>query len=138
MQRRFVLLGARLPSRHDDEFVGLVRAVLLAKLGKAVGWRYQQFWPAVHHVHDAEKPSLWLFIEALRHYGRLGEIERQDAKGRWAEKMSKWESGRTSGDAAYAEEHRFDGAMRQAFPELVAFIPEAEREYFNEDDPPPF
>lgn len=138
LQRRFASQGARLPSRHDDQFVGIVRSVFLAKLGKAVGWRYQQFWPAAHHVHDAEKSSLWLFIEALRHYGRLSDLEQQDAKGRWSEKMSRWKAGRTSADAAYAEQHRFDAALRLAFPELEAYVPEAEREYFNEDDPPPF
>ena len=138
LQRRFASQGARLPSRHDDQFVGIVRSVFLAKLGRAVGWRYQQFWPAAHHVHDAEKPSLWLFIEALRHYRRLGDLEQQDAKGRWAEKMSRWKEGRASSDAAYVEQHGFDGALRLAFPELGPYVPEAEREYFNEDDLPPF
>lgn len=138
LQRRFAVQGARLPSRHDDQFVGFVRSVFLAKLGKAVGWRYQQFWPAIHHVHDAEKPALWLFIEALRHYGRMTDLERQDNKGRWTEKMAKLEDGRATGDLAYAEDHRFDDALRLAFPELAPFLPEAEREYFNPGDPPPF
>jgi len=138
LQRRFATHGARLPSRHDDEFVGLVRSVFLAKLGRAVGWRYQQLWPAVHHVHDAEKPSLWVFIEALRHYGRLGDLEQQDAKGRWAEKMSRWEEGRAAADAAYLEQHRFDGALRLAFPELAPYVTGVGTEHFSEDDPPPF
>ncbi len=42
-------------SRHDFKFVGMVRSIFLAKLGRAVGWKYQQFWPAAHHVPDAEK-----------------------------------------------------------------------------------
>jgi len=138
LQRRFASEGARLPSRHDDQFVGIVRSVFLAKLGKAVGWRYQQFWPAAHHVHDAEKPGLWLFMTSLGHYGRLAEIERQDTKGRWADKVSKWTCGTEAGDEAFTEEHRYDGVIRLAFPELAPFVPEVEREYFNEDDPPPF
>ncbi len=40
-----------------------------------------------------KKPSLWLFVKALRHYGRLAGIEQQDNKGRWAEKMAKWAEG---------------------------------------------
>lgn len=135
---RFSAQGARLPSRHDYDFVGLLRSVFLAKLGRAVGWKYQQFWPAAHHVHDAEKPCLWLFIAALRHYGRMADLEHLDAKGKWAEKMAKWQDGINAEDAAYREEHRFDGALRLAFPELAPFITVTASEYFDEDDPPPF
>ena len=134
--QRFNRKGVLLPSRHDFKFVGMLRSIFLAKLGRAVGWKYQQFWPAVHHVPDAEKPSLWLFVEALRHYGRLAVIEQQDTKGRWAEKMAKWAEGVASGSSDYQEEHRFDSALRLAFPELAELIPELEQ--FNEDDPPPF
>jgi hypothetical protein len=115
-----------------------MRSVLLAKLGKAVGWRYQSIWPAAHHVHDAEKGVLWLFMAALRHYGHLVELERQDSKGRWAEKVAKWGRGVASGDAAFVEEHRYDGVVRLAFPELAPYVPEMAREYFTKDDPPPF
>lgn len=138
LQRRFASEGARLPSRHDDEFVGVIRSVFLAKLGRAAGWRYQQFWPAAHHVHDAEKSALWIFIEALRHFDRIADLERQDTKRRWAEKMARWEAGRASRDPAYVEQHRFDDVLRLAFPELTPYLPEVEREYFNEDDLPPF
>lgn len=138
LHQHFARQGVRLPSRHDDQFIGMIRSVFLAKLGRAVGWRYQQLWPAAHHVHDAEKSSLWLFVAALRHYGRMADLERQDGKGLWAKKMAKWEAGRASGDPAYLEEHRFDGVLRVAFPELAQFVPEPEREFFNEDDPPPF
>jgi len=133
---RFQRHGVSLPSRHDFTFVGMLRSVFLAKLGRSVGWKYQQFWPAAHHVHDAEKQALWLFVGALRHYGRLAELERLDAKGRWAEKMVKWEDGQAAGDQAYAPEHRYNGALRLAFPELADLIPEPE--HFDEDDPPPF
>lgn len=136
LRLRFAKQAVQLPSRHDFAFVGIVRSVFLAKLGRAVGWKYQQFWPAAHHVPDAEKPSLWLFIEALRHYGRLAGIEQQDTKGRWAEKMAKWKEGVASGNSAYREEHRFDGMLRLAFPELAGLIPAPD--YFDEDDPPPF
>lgn len=128
LQLRFAKQGARLPSRHNDEFVGLVRSLFLAKLGKAVGWRYQQFWPAAHHVHDAEKSSLWLFIGALRHYGRMADLERQDTKGRWAEKMVKWAKGRATGDPSFAEQHQFDDALRVAFPELISLLPPSQME----------
>lgn len=135
---RFALRGVRLPSRHDYDFIGILRSVFLAKLGRAVGWKYQKFWPAAHHVPDAEKPSLWLLIEALRHYGRLAELERQDNYGKWAEKMAKWQDGIASGDEAYQEEHRFDGTLRLAFPELSTAIPVTAGEFYDEDDPPPF
>lgn len=138
LQIRFQGEGVRLPSRHEDTFVGLMRSILLAKFGKAVGWRYQALWPAAHHVHDAEKPCLWLFMAALGHYRRLAEIEAQDAKGRWADKVSKWTHGTASGDPAFKEEHRYDGVVRVAFPELADLVPEVEREYFTEDDLPPF
>lgn len=138
LQLRFAEAGVRLPSRHEDTFFGMLRSVFLAKLGRAVGWRYQTLWPAAHHVHDAEKPSLWLFMAALRHYGRLAELESQDSKGRWAEKVAKWSRGVASGDAAFVEEHRYDGVLRLAFPELAACVPEVARDFFTEDDPPPF
>jgi hypothetical protein len=138
LRLRFQRQGTRLPSRHDYAFVGILRSVFLAKLGRAVGWKYQLFWPAAHHVHDAEKPGLWLFNEALRHYGRLADLERQDAKGKWAEKIAKWKDGIAAGDEAYQEEYRFNGALRLAFPELAPFIPEPEHDYYDEDDPPPF
>ena len=102
-----------------------------------MGWRYTEFWPAAHHVHDAEKSSLWLFIPALQHFGRLAELELQDKNRRWAEKMAKWEGGVAAGDSAYAPEHRFDGALRLIFPELSALIPDPEPD-FDEDDSPPF
>lgn len=136
LRHRFGRKGVQLPSRHDFEFVGMLRSVFLAKLGRAVGWKYQQFLPAVHHVPDAEKPSLWLFVEALRNYGRLARIEQQDTKHRWAEKMAKWDEGVASGRSDYREEHRFDGALRLVFPELAGLIPELD--HYTEDDPPPF
>lgn len=136
LRQRFNRKGVQLPSRHDFKFVGMVRSIFLAKLGRAVGWKYQQFWPAAHHVPDAEKANLWLFVEALRHYGRLAGIEQQDTKGRWAEKMAKWGEGVASGSSDYREEHCFDSALRLAFPELTGLIPEFEQ--FKEDDPPPF
>lgn len=138
LQQRFAEQGVRLPSRHEDSFIGLMRSVLLAKLGKAVGWRYQSLWPAAHHVHDAEKGGLWLFMAALRHYGRLAELESQDSKGRWAEKVAKWSCWVASGDAAFVEEHRYDGVLRLAFPELASYVPDVARDYFTRDDPPPF
>jgi len=138
LRERFARRGVRLPSRHDYAFVGILRSVFLAKLGRAVGWKYQQFWPAAHHVHDAEKPSLWLFMAALRHYGRLGDLERQDSKRRWAEKVLNWTRGTAAYDPEFAEEHRYDSALRLAFPELARFIPDVKRNDFNEDDPPPF
>src|SRR5690606_3008514 len=76
--------GAPLPSWGDWDFKSLMRCLLLAKFGRAVGWEYTQFWPAAHHVHDAEKRYLWIFIPALRHYGRLAELEAMDKKGKWA------------------------------------------------------
>ena len=136
LRQRFNRKGVLLPSRHDFKFVGIVRSIFLAKLGKSVGWKYQQFWPAAHHVPDAEKPSLWLFVDALRHYGRLAGMEQQDAKGRWAEKMAKWAEGVASGSSDYQEEHRFDSALRLAFPELAGLIPQPQ--HYTEDDPPPF
>lgn len=136
LRQRFSRKGVQLPSRHDLEFVGMLRSIFLAKLGRAVGWKYQQFLPAVHHVPDAEKPSLWLFVKALRHYGRLAGIEQQDTKSRWADKMAKWDEGVASGSLDYREEHRFDGTLRLIFPELAELIPEPD--HYTEDDPPPF
>lgn len=138
LQLRFAEVGVRLPSRHEDAFIDLIRSLFLAKLGRSVGWRYQTLWPAAHHVHDAVKPSIWIFMAALKHYGRLNELERQDAKGRWADKVASWLRGSAAGDPIYAEDHRYDGVVRIAFPDLSALVPEVEREYFNEDDFPPF
>lgn len=138
LQLRFAEAGVRLPSRHEDSFIDLMRSLFLAKLGRAVGWRYQTLWPAAHHVHDAVKPSLWIFMAALQHYDRLAGLESQDAKGRWAEKVESWTRGVATGEVAFAEDHRYDGVLRLVFPELADFIPEVEREYFNEDDMPPF
>lgn len=137
LRGRFEREGVALPSRHDDAFVGVLRSLYLAKLGRSVGWRYKELWPAAHHVHDAEKSSLWLFVPALRHYGRLAGLEAEDRKGRWAEKMARWEDGVATGDRAYAPEHRYDAALRLIFPELSALIPDPGPEY-DEDDPPPF
>lgn len=81
---------------------------------------------------------MWIFIEALRHFDRIADLERRDTRGRWAEKMARWAAGLASRDPAYVEQHRFDGVLRLAFPELTPYLPEVEREYFNEDDLPPF
>lgn len=110
--------GAALPSWGDWDFKNLMRCLFLAKFGRAVGWEYTQFWPAAHHVHDAEKRYLWIFIPALRHYGRLAELEAMDKKGKWAWKMDAWRRGQDAGDPAFAEEHRFDDVARLIFPEL--------------------
>lgn len=137
LRGRFAREGVHLPSRHDDAFVGMLRTLYLARLGRSVGWRYTELWPAAHHVHDAEKASLWLFIPALQHYGRLAGLEQEDKRGRWVEKMAKWEHGVANGDSAYAPEHRYDAALLLIFPELSALIPDPGPEY-DEDDPPPF
>lgn len=138
LRQRFTKEGVRLPFRHDEAFVGLLRSLLLAKLGKAVGWRYKSLFPAAHHVHDAQKQALWIFMQALHHYGRLTEIEQQDGKGRWAEKIAKWERGVANNDPVFREDHRFDAFVRLAFPELAPYVPITAFESFDADDPPPF
>lgn len=115
----FARQGVALPSRTDFDFKDMLRTLYLAKLGKAVGWAYQQFWPAVHHVPDAEKQNLWVFVPALQHYGRLDAIEAEDRRGKWAFKMSLWKEGVAAGDAGYLENHKFDSVVRLIFPELA-------------------
>jgi len=138
LRLRFSKQGARLPSRYESAFAGMVRALFLAKLGRAIGWRYQTLWPAVHHVHDAHKPTLWIFMPALAHYGRLAEIEQQDTGGKWAEKVRKWERGAASARPEFQECHRYDEVIRLIFPELATFLPDGEVEPFDNDEPPPF
>jgi hypothetical protein len=113
-----------LAARYDQDFKSVMRVLYLAKLGRAVGWDYKQFWPAAHHVFDAEKPFLWIFIPALNHYGRLVELEAMDRKGKWAWKMDAWGRGTTTGDASYNENHRFDEQLRLIFPELAHLMVE--------------
>jgi hypothetical protein len=115
--------GAHLPSGWGDwDFKSLMRVVYLAKFGRAVGWEYTQFWPAAHHVHDAEKRYLWIFIPALRHFERLAGLEAMDRKGKWAWKMDALERGREQADPAFKEDHQFDGVLRLIFPELTSYF----------------
>lgn len=123
ISRRCRELGWVLPSRHDDDFIALMRGLYSAKHGASVGWNYKDLWGVAHRVHDAHKPLLWLVIPALAHYGRLGEIEAQDHHGKWAGKMSDWQDGVAKGAPAYFENHRFDAVVVLAFPELTAIIP---------------
>lgn len=118
LRKRFARNGVDLPSRHDDDFKGVLRAIYLAKFGCGVGWGYKELSPGAHHVHDAEKKFLWIFLPALRRFGRLEEIEGLDRWGKWALKMSLWEDGRKSADPAFEEEHRFDAVLRLIFPEV--------------------
>lgn len=121
--RRCLEKGWVLPSRHDDDFIALMRALYSAKHGASVGWNYKDLWGVAHRVHDAHKRLLWLVIPALAHYGRLGAIEAQDNHGKWAGKMSDWQEGVAMGAPAYLENHRFDAIVVLAFPELTALIP---------------
>lgn len=115
--------GWVLPSRHDDDFIPLIRALYSAKHGASVGWNYKDLWGVAHRVHDAHKSLLWLVIPALAHYARLGAIEAQDNHGKWAGKMSDWQEGIATRTPTYLEDHRFDAIVVLAFPELTALIP---------------
>lgn len=118
LESTFETYNAWLPPRRDWAFRDALRVLYLAKLGRAVGWRYASLWPAAHHVFDAHKPLLWIFLPALERYGRLQEIEAADRRGAWAAKLYDWRQGVAAGDAAYAPDHRYDEPLRLVFPEL--------------------
>lgn len=132
-QREFATQGARLPPRSDYDFIDVMRTMLLAKLGKAVGWGYKDFKAAAHHVHDDKQRYLWMFVPALRHYGRLADIEREDKNGKWQTKMMKWKEGVLRHEQTFEEDHRFNNVLRRVFPELAYLIPESDEIYELED-----
>lgn len=126
LQRRCMSKGVLLPSRRDVAFRNLIRILYLAKLGCSVGWHYPEFWGAAHRVHDAHKPLLWIFISALRHYGRLSGLEAMDHHGKWAWKMNDWKDGIATRDPQFEEDHCFDDVIGIAFPEISHLVPAEE------------
>lgn len=122
--RRARQAGWALPSRHDEDFRSLLRALYSAKLGASVGWSYNSLWGVAHGIHDFLKGFLWIFLPALEHYGRLRHLEAQDRNGRWAKKMDDWKRGAAAAAPAYGQDHRFNDAIRNAFPDLTHLVPE--------------
>ena len=61
------------------------------------------------------------------------EAQQQDKKGKWKQKMAKWESGMLRQDPVYSEQHDFDDSLLLIFPELSYLIPESD-ELYNIDD----
>ena len=131
LQDAFARCRVNLPSRHHDPLVGLLRALYSAKHGASVGWRYERFWDAAHHVFDAEQAFGWIFYPALQVYGRLATLEAQDKSGKWRRKVETWQGSNIS------EDHTFDPLIQEAFPELAAHLT-AERGSIEEWEEAPF
>jgi len=131
LQDAFARVRVNLPSRHHAPLMGLLRALYSAKRGASVGWGYERFWDAAHHVFDAERSFLWIFYPALHVYERLADLEAQDKRGKWRRKVEDWEK------APGVEEHAFDPLIQEAFPELAAHLT-AQRGSIEEWEEAPF
>ena len=72
-----------LPSHafHDDKLNALLDAMLSAKYGKPIGWRFTNIVEVGHHVFDKHRYLFVFFAICLKHYGHNEMVATDDKTG---------------------------------------------------------
>jgi hypothetical protein len=108
-----------LPSHafHDDKLNALLDAMLSAKYGKPVGWRFSNIAEVGHHVFDKHRRLFALFAICLKHYGHYDAVAAVDKTGSLRAKFEQARKSPKSERARFALECRYHSLADLLFPE---------------------
>jgi Family of unknown function (DUF6035) len=108
-----------LPSHpfHDDKLNPLLDAMLSAKYGTPVGWRFSNIAEVGHHVFDKHRYLFALFAICLKHYGHDDTVAAVDKTGSLRAKFQQARKSPKSERASFALEDRYHPLADLLFPE---------------------
>lgn len=96
----------------------LLDALYSAKVGRPVGTEHATLLQFAHHVYDKQKENCWAFLRLLQFYGRIEQLERDDATGNWRKKHQLIKTGLSKSDPTFRPNLEHQALIRLLFPEI--------------------
>jgi len=124
LRARFAARGVDLPLYPDldAEAAAMVSALLSAREGRPLTWRYAKLVQVAHLLAESHPAQLVAFGHALKAYKRGDQIAAEDGTGRWRDRAAAIAVRMRASDPALMPDATLQPLMRFLFPEVAARV----------------
>lgn len=124
LRARFTARGVDLPLYPDldSETAAMVSALLSAREGRPLTWRYPKLVQVAHLLAENHPAQLVAFGHALKIFGRGDQIAAEDGTGRWRDRAAAIAARMRLGDPTLMPDAALLPLMRFLFPEVAARV----------------
>jgi hypothetical protein len=102
-----------------------VRAVLSARAGKPIGFKFGTLVQIAHHLHDKAKGALLPFGRAIKSFERTTLLVDADKSGKWRDRAVHVREGMALGESCYLLEEDEHAFLCFLFPDLAESLDRA-------------